>query len=251
MLVLFNNYVHQNPFIVLRRRMTMIKGSYKKLLEDHPQLLNNEDALVKIISDEKEIEAWQAGRCQVLSEKKQPMEWADIGIVFDDPYFMIVRDLVQFPDGRYSGYCRALGQADLKGGRGVVVLPVYQGKILVLHHYRHPTRNWQYEVPRGYGEPNTPGIANARKEVLEETGGEIAEIVELGEMYTNTGFEGGPVSLYFAKLASVGEPNVGEGIQAFAWLPVEEFEKWIAEGKINDGFTIVAYTRAKLRKLLE
>ena len=228
----------------------MQMNSYFELLEKYPRLFQNDNALIKIIKDQGQIYSWQEQRQKELTTMNLPQNWADIGVVFNDPYFFVVRDLVQFPNGRMSGYCRVLSEANLSGGYGVVVLPEYQGKIMLLHQYRHPTRQWHYEVPRGYGELNTPAEKNARKEVEEETGGKIAELVDLGEFHNNTGFEGGAVSLFYVKMSSVGNPNEDEGIDSFVWLTVKELEEWIANEKITDGFTIAAYTKAKLKGLI-
>jgi hypothetical protein len=51
-------------------------------------------------------------------------------------------------------------------------------------------------------------------------------------------------------LNEVGKPNADENIKELCWLSAGEFEKWIASGKISDGFTIAAYTRAKLKGLI-
>jgi ADP-ribose pyrophosphatase len=225
-------------------------NKYSDLLAEHPHLLKNDGALIQIVQNSQVISEWVRNRQKELSDQLLPVDWADLGIVFEDPYFFIVRDLVRFPNGRLSGYCRVLSNADLQGGKGVVVLPEYNGKILLLHHYRHPTRQWHYEVPRGYGEPKTPPPDNARKEIEEETGGEIAELISLGEFHNNTGFEGGSVALFYAKLKSVGKANEDEGIESFFWLTVKELEEWIADEKITDGFTIAAYTKAKLKGLI-
>jgi ADP-ribose pyrophosphatase len=223
---------------------------YYSLVKTHAKLFNNEDALLSIILNQKTIADWEAQKTAELKQKGLPLEWAKIGVVLDDPYNIIVRDLVQFPNGEMRGYGRSIATASLKGGKGVVVLPEYQGKIMLLHQYRHATRQWHYEVPRGYGEPNTPSEENARLEIEDETGGKISELVSLGEFYNNTGYETAPVALFYARLSSVGEANANEGIDSFVWLTVPELEEWIANGKITDGFTIAAYTRAKLKGLI-
>jgi ADP-ribose pyrophosphatase len=224
--------------------------NYDELINKNPRLFENENTLLSIILDQKVILEWEIKKEAELKQKGLPLEWAKIGVILDDPYNVIVRDLVQFPDGDIRGYGRSIATATLKGGRGVVVLPEYQGKILLLHMYRHPTRRWHYEVPRGYGEPNIPPVENAQKEIEEETGGKISELVSLGEFYNNTGYEASSVTLFYAKLASVGKANENEGIDSFVWLTVKELEEWIANEKITDGFTIAAYTKAKLKGLI-
>ena len=224
--------------------------NYFSLVKSHSKLFDNKDALLNIVLDQKTITEWEAKKEAELRQKGLPLEWAKLGVVLDDPYNIIVRDLVQFPDGDIRGYGRSIATASLKGGKGVVVLPEYKGKTMLLHQYRHPTRQWHYEVPRGYGEPNTPSDVNARKEIEEETGGEVDELVSLGEFYNNTGYEAVAVSLFYAKLKSVGTANVNEGIDSFVWLTAKELEDWIANEKITDGFTIAAYTKAKLKGLI-
>ncbi|MEI7847117.1 MAG: NUDIX domain-containing protein [Chloroflexota bacterium] len=223
---------------------------YLKLINKHPNLFIDDDSLIKIIIDKDVIRNWQIARRKELVEMSLPQEWADIGVVLDDPYNIIVRDLVRFPDGNMNGYGRSIATASLDGGKGVVILPEYQGKILLLHQYRHPTRQWHYHVPLGFGEPNISAEENARKEIAEEVEGEIEEMVSLGELYPNVGYEAVPAYLFYAKLAKVGLANLNEGIESFAWVTIKELENWIADGKINCGYTISAYTRAKLKGLI-
>lgn len=227
-----------------------LKMDYFSLVQSQPYLFDNENALLNIILDQKTITEWEAKKEAELKRKELPLEWAKIGVILDDPYNIIVRDLVQFPNGDMRGYGRSIASASLKGGKGVVILPEYEGKILLLHQYRHATRQWHYEVPRGYGEPNTSADKNAHLEIEDEIGGMISELVSLGDFYNNTGYESASVALFYAKLSSVGKGNENEGIDSFVWLSVKELEEWIANEKITDGFTIAAYTKAKLKGLI-
>ena len=223
---------------------------YFELIDKYPGLFSEDNSLLKIIKERSVILNWQKERRKELFEKQSPQDWADIGIVLDDPYNLMLRDLVQFPGGEMRGYTRAIIRASLNGAKGVVILPEFQGKLLLLHQYRHPTRKWHYQVPLGYGEPNVSAEENARREVDEETGGRILHLVSLGEFFTNPGYESVSVHLFYAKLDSVGSPATEEGIESFVWLTVKELEEWIADEKITDGFTIAAYTKAKLKGLI-
>lgn len=220
---------------------------YFDLIKSYPYIFVNEESPFKIITDLTEIESWQKQIRQELLEKRLPLSWSNIGIVLDDPFVLMVRDLVEFPGGKRGGYIRLINRSDLKGGQGVVVLPFLQGKILLLHQFRHATRSWHLEFPRGFGTQGMSPDENARKEVLEETGGHIGELLDLGVYHCNTGLENVTVRLYFAKLESIGSPNEKEGIVKFKWASLIEFEKLIETEKITDGFTIAAYVRAKLR----
>lgn len=223
---------------------------YFELIKRYPNFFTNENAAFRIITDPKEINDWQLKRREKLLADQKPQKWADIGVVLDDPYILVIRDLVEFPGGFRGGYVRLINKADLSGGQGVVVLPIMDGKIFLLHHFRHATRSWHWEIPRGFGEENTTPEAQARAEISEEMGGEIKYVMDLGLMYNNTGIEGHAVQMYFAQLSRTGEAQTSEGIDSYQWVNVKGVEDLIRIGQIDDGFTIVAYTRAKLIGLI-
>ena len=229
----------------------MKRTSYGEIRKSSPLLFNNLGGLIKIIADEKEISNWQEQKRSDLKIKERNLEWADTGVVLDDPYIVILRDLVEFPGGFRNGYIRLYNRAYLEGGAaGVVMLPEMNGKLLLMHQFRHATRSWHWEVPRGFGEPGVEAEDQARAEIEEEISGEIAELTNLGLFFNNTGLEGNPIYLFLAKMSSVGEPKLKFGVDKFIWVSVSELEKMIADGEITDGFTIAAYTRAKLKGLI-
>ena len=224
---------------------------YIKLTKFQKKLFNNENALFNIIFDERVMSEWKAQAQQELEQKKMPSSWSDIGVVFDDPYVVILRDLVEFPGGYRNGYIRLYNRAYLEGGAaGVVMLPEKDGKLLLMHQFRHATRAWHWEIPRGFGEPGVEAIDQAKAEIDEEIGGEINEIVDLGLYFNNTGLEGNPIYLFFVKMNAVDEPKLELGVDKFRWVSVAELEQMIADAEITDGFTIAAYTRAKLKGLI-
>lgn len=226
--------------------------NYDILIRNHPELFQNyeDEDSIKIILDAKEIADWRQKRLQELEQAQDPAAWADTGVILNDPFYIIIRDLVRFPGGRMNGYNRILGRGELSGGKGVAILPKFQEKILVLKQFRHPTRSWEYEIPRGYAEPNTPPREQAEAEILEELEGRIASLHELGSVNENTGAVSFPVALFMAELHEVGRPNRAENIKELVWLTIMDFENWIESGRISDGFTISAYARAKLKRLI-
>lgn len=219
-------------------------------MKEHSDLFENADSPIKIIKDDSRIQEWQKNRRAELLSEGKPLEWADIGVVLNDPYIVVLRDLVEFPGGHVGGYFRVINRADFNGGQGVVMLCEKDGKYLLLHQYRHPVRSWSFEVPRGFGQAGITAEEQAKIEVFEEVGGEISKLVDLGVYYNNTGLEANKVKLFYAKLQSIGQPSEEEGIESYLWVSLIELEEMIAKAKITDGFTIAAYTRAKLRGLL-
>src|SRR5690242_10741234 len=99
---------------------------YFSLVKTHTNLFDNEKALLDLVLEKEIIQEWEESKEEELRKEHLPLEWAKIGVVLDDPYNIILRDLVRFPNGSLGGYTRSIATAALKGGRGVVVLPEYQ-----------------------------------------------------------------------------------------------------------------------------
>lgn len=225
---------------------------YDDLRKERPSVFFNEDVPIKLVLDSDEIKKWQMVKGEELRLRNLPDDWSDIGVVYEDRHLVILRDLVEFPNGTRNGYSRLFNRATLENGAaGVVVLPEMDGKLLLLHQFRHATRSWHWEIPRGFGEPGVSAEEQAQNEIQEEIDGKIERITALGILHNNSGLEGNDVHMYFANLISIGKFAEEEGIESYLWVSIEELEEMIASERITDGFTIAAYTRAKLRGLLK
>lgn len=232
--------------------MTIVE--YLRLLDQYPSLIHTPpDAIYHVVTDLRTIRYWQKDHLRFLRKRNLPLTWGEIGVLVDDPFVYVLRDLVHHvPRDKFFGYIRIVPKAFLAQGTGVVVFPWYQDRIVLLKHFRHPTRRWHYEFPRGFGEPHLSPEENARKEVEEEIGGRIGKLVDLGEMFSNTGLESDPVRLFFARIEKMEQRDEHvEGIQRVEYISLDTFEEWIKQGRIDDGFTITAYARARLRGLLD
>ncbi|WP_341525358.1 NUDIX hydrolase [Nostoc sp. UHCC 0302] len=222
---------------------------YLSLAVSHPGIFRNPQSEgLDVILQEEEILQIESLVAQKLEQKGLPLEWAKVGIVYKDQYLMVLRDAVRFPDGQLGTYIRILVKPD--STRGVVILPIYQQKVLLIRHFRHATRSWHLEIPRGFGEKDSSSEENTQRELMEEIGAEANSLVSIGEMHVNTGISSECVELFFADIKSVGEFDVKEGITQLLTIEVSEFERMISDNEITDSFTIAAYTRAKLRQLL-
>lgn len=109
------------------------------------------------------------------------------GIIQTDTFWLWVRDAVIFPSG-HKGTCnRVIWRAAVDGPGNVAILPVLKDRRIVLNlNYRHSTRSWEIELPRGtrlYGE--TPEKA-CRRELRAETGCLTEGQVYLGSITPDT-----------------------------------------------------------------
>ncbi|WP_086830370.1 NUDIX hydrolase [Streptomyces sp. NRRL B-24572] len=200
---------------------------YARLREERPELFRNEPGGIEILTDPAAVEA--AG-----------------GVVYEDPYVLLVRDAVRFPNGYTGAYIRAVSAT---AEPGCVVLPLLGDRVVLIEHYRHATRSWQWEVPRGFGTAGLTGEANAAKELVEEIGAKVRELVPLGSVHPDSGITGDRVLLFAARIDAVGRLETGEAIRRSLTVSSAEAEAMIADGRITDGFTIAVMTRARLAGL--
>jgi ADP-ribose pyrophosphatase len=222
---------------------------YQDIQEGRPELfVNPEGAPVEILLDPADIAAAEEAATAQLADYHLPAEWGATGVVYVDPFLMILRDAVRTPAG-LGTYIRAINAGN---AAGVVILPRYRDDIVLIRHFRHSTRDWHLEIPRGFGTIGSGAADDARRELEEEIGVPATRLEPLGVVYPDTGASGTPVELFYAEVEA--EPWLGndkvETIDAIRLVSPAELATLIADGTITDGFTIAAFARATLRGLL-
>jgi ADP-ribose pyrophosphatase len=224
------------------------RADYLALVKARPELFRNpEGAAFRILLDEAEIRQAEAHVAGQLAKYGAPKEWAEVGVAFRDQYLLLLRDAVRFADGTLGTYIRMV--APEHSFQGVVILPVWQRQVLLIRHFRHATRAWHLEIPRGFGsDPDTQ--ISARRELAEEIGASEIKLTDLGETYPDAGADSSAVALFYAEVGSYGGPELHEGIAAVLPTPLAEFELMIADGELKDGYLLAAYARAKARNLI-
>jgi ADP-ribose pyrophosphatase len=229
-------------------RMMDDRADYRTLTEKYPDLFRNPPgAAFEILLDEADIQRAEQHMAKRLGEAGAPLEWSRVGVAFRDQYVLLLRDAVRYVDGSVGTYIRAVEPKS--AFPGVVVLPLWHGQVLVIRHFRHATRGWHLEIPRGSGLAADPR-ESARRELAEEIGATGARLIELGTMYPDTGLTNSRVALFCAEVASYSAPEAIEGITEILPLQVERFEEMIDSGELEDGYLLAAYARAKARGLI-
>lgn len=184
---------------------------------------------------------------RLYEARGMPGAWAEVGVAYQDPYLRLLRDAVTFPSGREGIHHRVLSNSDPSGS---AVLPMLGDAVVLIRHFRHATRKWHWEIPRGGVDPGDSDEETARTELREEIGAEAIELVRLGKMHGSTALISGSVSLFLARVSSVGQPALDEGIVEIRKVPVAEFERMATASEIDDSFTLCAFLQARLRRLL-
>ncbi len=231
--------------------------SYLELLNRYPQTLGPfgqfQDKEIEIIRDPKKI-----AEIEIEMGRK-------VGIIAQDRYWIWINDAVKFPSGKNGIYGRLLWVKSLTGSPGVAVMALLPDKRIVLNcNYRHATRSWELELPRGTVEPNESLEQAAKREVKEETGMVVDALHLLGEMTPDTGLTNTIVPIYMAKVTAQqkSSPEESEAIASILALSQTEIEKGFLEGfmtleiagkkqkvHVRDPFLAFALFTARLKRL--
>ena len=205
---------------------------YIRLRREQPELFRNDEG---------------SGAIDIVDPSQAPAGVGALGLVYQDTYIRLLRDPVRFPNGRLGTYLRILGAANSPSG---AILPVMDGRILLLENYRHAIRAWTLEIPRGFGTDGLTAESNALKELDEELSAQVESITPIGTVHPDTGLHSQLVHLFFARLTAVGSLETAAGIRSMVTFTPDELDRKIVDGTITDGFTLAALTQARLRHLL-
>ena len=157
----------------------------------------------------------------------------EVGIIYRDKYWIWLNDPVQFPNGTSGVYGRILWVRSLEGTPGVAVMPILpDGKIVLNRTFRHATRSWEFELPRGIVEKGETLLEAAVRETKEETGMLIEKIERLGEVAVDTGMTNTIVPVYMAKVCSQqgAKPDDSEAIAGIHAFTVAELKLGFRKG---------------------
>ncbi len=224
-------------------------ADYFAFAEAHPALFVNppQDGIT-ILLNEDEIQEAERQEARRLEKQGLPAEWAKVGIAYRDQYVLLLRDAVRFPDGSLGTYIRSVDEDE--HAPGVVVLPLHQGRVLLIRHFRHEKRDWQLEIPQGFGIPGLSSEESIHIELKQEIDATVSRLVPLGEVHLDTNSGANRVELFFAEIDSYGEVELQEGITELLPTPVAEVERMIHENELDNIFLLVTYARARLQVLL-
>lgn len=129
---------------------------------------------------------------------------------------------------------------------GVIVVPIDErDRIILVRQFRHPTRMWMRELPRGAREKGETPEEGARRELKEELGCELVESWPLGRISADSGQLRTTPHLLAARVRR-GEdvdPDDSESIDASFAYTFSELARACASGEILDSFTLCAVTR--------
>ncbi|SCA58381.1 Uncharacterized protein AB751O23_AA_00500 [Chlamydiales bacterium SCGC AB-751-O23] len=226
------------------------KGSEERLGEYLRFIKNNEQTLGPW-GDHKKGEIEVCTRREVIKEveeiqrqrfmrkgltRDQAYQSSRVGIIAEDIYWMLIRDAVRFPSNFYGTYDRLLWKSSLDGPPGVAVLPIDEENNFYLNvNFRHATRSWELEVPRGTRGEGESVEKAALRELKEETGLGVDNMSFLGSMVPDSGSVNTIVPIFLGKVTFQGqqEQEYSEAILKILKLSKPQLDEAIKRGYIE------------------
>lgn len=201
------------------------RTQYFELIQQYPNLVlpqgNTAKGEIEIILDNDKM---------ALIEQTTGRE---VGVIFQDKYWFWINDACLFPSGKEGVYGRIVWNSSLDNFGGVAVMPIVEnGKVALNCNFRHATRSWEIELPRGGVEKGENVEKAAKREVAEETGMVVQNLIKLGEMTPDTGLTNTIVPIYAAKVIKKQETQLEdfEAIEEILTLSIPEIKKAFAKG---------------------
>jgi ADP-ribose pyrophosphatase len=182
---------------------------------------------------------------------RSKIQTIDEQLVYSDPmnpWLKLYFDRVEFPDGSRGRYNRIV---EGTGNPGVAILPISSLGVGLVCQYRYAIADHVWEIPRGDGDTVDSG-SEARRELLEETGLQLLELISLGSIHPNSAVLATRVELFAARCNPVPSEPTFDGREQleFKWFSIEEAIAAAGAGKISDAITLSALLRARLRNLI-
>lgn len=187
------------------------------------------------------IGSFEKGEIEIIIDREKMLEieallHRPVGLLVEDKYWLWINDAVRFPNGTYGIYGRILWKTALTGVPAVCVVPLFpDGRIALNRNFRHATRSWEYELPRGGIFPNESENNAALRELKEETGFIPSKITLLGYVYPDTGMATTIMPIYSANISRIESPERedGEAIEAVELFTKEELKQGFLDGYLT------------------
>ncbi len=170
-------------------------------------------------------------------------------LVYQGSIIDVYADTVRLPNGHKEAWDFV---SHRKGAAAVIpVLP--DGRIVLVHQYRHALERMTWEVPAGSRDSVTEDtMICARRELTEETGYTCDTIEPLISLKTTVAFCDEFIDVYLAKGLHPGQQHLddAETIEIKAW-DMQDLLEEIYAGRIQDSKTVSAILAYQVKVLSE
>ncbi len=129
-------------------------------------------------------------------------------------------------------------------GSAVMMAVDDRKRVLLVKQYRLPARAYLWELPAGKLDKGETPLQAAKRELIEETGYRAKKWKKLVSFWPSPGYIAEKMTIFLATDLTAGEatPMEDERIET-RWFTPSELERGIKSGKIEDGKTIIGFSR--------
>ncbi len=160
--------------------------------------------------------------------------------IYDGKIVHLYRDTVRLPNGNL-----AVREVTRHTGAAAIVPITESGNVVLVRQFRYPFGCVMLEIPAGKLDPGEAPAVCARRELLEETGFEAAELTSLGVYYPSVAIMDEKIHLYLAKGLTfrAANPDADEFLHV-EQRPLREMVEAVLRGDVPDGKTQAAILKA-------
>lgn len=157
------------------------------------------------------------------------------------PYVRFMKDLVKI-----NGLEKDYSYADIANGIGIVAIND-RNEVALVGQWRYPIDRYSWEIPAGMREGNEDPLLGAQRELKEEAGVTARKWTPLGEFFMEGSSTTKKAIAFLAQDLKMGEQSLDddEKIEVL-WMPFQQLLELIEQGKMQDGFSVLALLRARM-----
>lgn len=177
--------------------------------------------------------------------KKGEIEIVQEKLVYQNDFAIFYDDEVRFPAGEKGHYIRLAWKAQYGVG---IFAKDEQGRVLLVRNFRHETRSWHWEIPKGFGIEGLSPEECALKELQEETGFIGLKTTLFKEVKDRN------LITYLIQIElsqdqrTASDREKGEAISRVCFFDRKDLDKLIHHEEVTDGLTLfyLALAQAQL-----
>lgn len=164
--------------------------------------------------------------------------------VYNGRIIRVRNDEVLLPDGQHG--LREV--VEHPGGVGILAFDDV-GCVALVRQYRYAVGRHLWEIPAGKREKGEEPFVTAQRELAEEVGATAAKWTDLGQIIASPGCYTEVLYLYLAEGLTFGAQHLDQDeFLQVQFVPFAEVVEQCMRGELQDGKTVTAVLKAKVRQ---